>query len=557
MPFASVNAVKAGFQYTEVAFDGNTAEEYDAKLISLSEPGMLVTADTPFMQQLEAFKKKDPLLKPVFASITTDAGGAYRLEYKPGQILIKHPDGELVKGLAMDDGNKEELLFRNALYDLDHIAKWHRFTSIEKHSELLQSDYFTPELRYINQNGYEVYSMGSCTVEMFKNDDREQRVKFRLFLKNPSSYYLYCSIFYLPNNFAISNLIIQDKIAAGEEAELYSGDFELDAALKEETFFLKVIVSSQKIEDDQLRQEALHGVGELNQNYPNRGSEKSQSRRSISDEIDKGDWFTKTIAIHLIEEKQDMVLVPGGTFEMGDVMGDKESEDETVHTVTLSDFLIGKNEVTFDEYDAFCTATKREKPSDSGWGRGKRPVINVSWEDVVAYCNWRSKREGLEEVYKINGSRISANWQANGYRLPTEAEWEYAARAGGKKVRFGNGRDIADPKEINFNASAGYKKPYSVVGEYRRKTLPVGSFAPNALGLYDMSGNVWEWCWDWYDSYSTSAQTNPKGPNTGSGRVIRGGSWRGSPRYCRVAGRFGSSPGGRGYDIGFRLSRTL
>jgi formylglycine-generating enzyme required for sulfatase activity len=252
-----------------------------------------------------------------------------------------------------------------------------------------------------------------------------------------------------------------------------------------------------------------------------------------------------------------MVTVPGGTFQMGDVMWDKEETDETVHSVTLGAFQIGAYEVTFEEYDAFCTATKREKPADEGWGRGKRPVINVSWEDVVAYCNWRSKQEGLEEVYKINGSRISANWQANGYRLPTEAEWEYAARAGGKKVRFGNGRDIADPKEINFNASAGYKKPYSVVGEYRRKTLPVGSFAPNALGLYDMSGNVWEWCWDWYDSYSTSAQTNPKGPNTGSVRVLRGGSWYFYPQGCRVAYRYYLTPGYRNVLIGFRLSRTL
>jgi len=252
-----------------------------------------------------------------------------------------------------------------------------------------------------------------------------------------------------------------------------------------------------------------------------------------------------------------MVTVPGGTFQMGDVMGDKEETDETVHSVTLGAFQIGAYEVTFEEYDAFCTATKREKPADEGWGRGKRPVINVSWEDVVAYCNWRSKQEGFEEVYTINGSRISANWQANGYRLPTEAEWEYAARAGGKKVRFGNGKDIADPKEINFDGSASYKKAYSVAGEYRNKTLPVGSFSPNALGLYDMSGNVWEWCWDWYGNYSTSAQTNPKGANTGSRRVMRGGSWGNDPQDCRVAYRGYSSPGSRNADFGFRLSRTL
>ncbi len=254
----------------------------------------------------------------------------------------------------------------------------------------------------------------------------------------------------------------------------------------------------------------------------------------------------------------DMVLVKGGIFQMGDVMGDNEYGDERpVHSVTLSDFLIGKYAVAFEEYDAFCSATGSSKPGDRDWGRGRRPVISVSWENAVAYCNWRSKQEGLEEVY-TSGSTVTANWQANGYRLPTEAEWEYAAREGGKKVRFGNGKDIADPKEVNFVGIAEYKRPYSVVGEYRGKTVPVGSLnSPNALGLHDMSGNVLEWCWDWYGDYPAAAQTNPKGPNTGSLRVLRGGSWFSRPRNCRVAHRGNDTPGYRDYSIGFRLARTL
>lgn len=268
-----------------------------------------------------------------------------------------------------------------------------------------------------------------------------------------------------------------------------------------------------------------------------------------------------------------MVLVKGGTFEMGDVMGDKEYTNETVHSVTVSDFLLAKNELTFAEYDAFCKATSRELPGDEGWGRGQRPVINVDWYDAIEYCNWRSTQENLQLAYTINKTTkdannsnsgdtkkwtISLNQGANGYRLPSEAEWEYAARAGGKKVRFGNGKDIADPKEINFDASASYKKNYSLVGEYRAKTIPVGSLnSPNALQLHDLSGNVWEWCWDWYgsDYYNTSPGSNPTGATSGSYRVCRGGSWFSCPANLRVAIRNGYTPSDRRNFVGFRLAR--
>lgn len=255
-----------------------------------------------------------------------------------------------------------------------------------------------------------------------------------------------------------------------------------------------------------------------------------------------------------------MVLIPGGTFEMGDVMNDNGQTDEKpVHTVTLSDFYLAAHELTFAEYDAFCTATGRTKPKDSGWGRDRRPAINVSWHDAVAYCNWRSQQEGLQEVYAINGEQVSANWNAGGYRLPTEAEWEYAAREGGQKVRFGDGQNTADPARINFNASADYKKePYSVVGVYRGQTVPVGSLnAANALGLHDMSGNVYEWCWDWYGNYPATAQTNPRGMDSGSSRVGRGGSWSGGPAFVRAANRDNNSPGYSVSGLGFRLASSL
>jgi formylglycine-generating enzyme required for sulfatase activity len=254
----------------------------------------------------------------------------------------------------------------------------------------------------------------------------------------------------------------------------------------------------------------------------------------------------------------EMVTVKGGRFDMGDVMKDQEFNNETVHSVTLGDFQIGKYEVTFEEFDAFCEATRREKPSDEGWGRGKRPVINVNWFDAVAYCNWLSEQAKLTPVYTIRGEDVTANWRANGYRLPTEAEWEYAARGRGKKVRFGNGKDIADPKEINFDASKEQKMPYSVIGEYRGKTVPVGSLnSPNALGLHDMSGNVWEWCWDWHADYPTRAVTNPRGGEKGSNRVYRGGSWFEFPHFCRAANRYYDRPASRGGYVGFRLARAL
>ncbi|MCB9267753.1 MAG: SUMF1/EgtB/PvdO family nonheme iron enzyme [Lewinellaceae bacterium] len=258
---------------------------------------------------------------------------------------------------------------------------------------------------------------------------------------------------------------------------------------------------------------------------------------------------------------EEMVLIKGGPFEMGDTFGDGQNDETPVHAVTLSDFYLGIHEVTFEQFDAFCAATGASKPYDEGWGRDKRPVINVSWHDAVDYCNWRSRQERLQEVYTISGTTVTANWDANGYRLPTEAEWEFAARQRGQEVRFGNGKNSADPKEINFNGSADYKKPYSVAGQYRQKTVPVGSLnSPNNLGLHDMSGNVWEWCWDWYDNgyYEKSKDSrNPQGPDSGSYRVLRGGSWRGNPALVRVANRYSYTPGRRNYDIGFRLARAV
>ena len=254
-----------------------------------------------------------------------------------------------------------------------------------------------------------------------------------------------------------------------------------------------------------------------------------------------------------------MATIPGGTFKMGEIIDETAYEQEKVHTVNIDGFRMGITEVTFEEYDLFCQATHRLQPKDE-WGRGKHPVINVSWEDAIAYCNWLSEQHKLQTVYLGEGTETQCNWNANGYRLPTEAEWEYAARAGGQKINFGNGKDMADPKEINFNASEENQITLSKAGVFRGKTVEVGSLnCPNSLGLYDMSGNVWEWCWDWFDKnyYQISPEKNPKGPTDGDIRVLRGGSWHDKPNYCLVSLRSGTYPIFQLNEIGFRLVKRL
>ena len=245
----------------------------------------------------------------------------------------------------------------------------------------------------------------------------------------------------------------------------------------------------------------------------------------------------------------NMVLVKGGTFQMGSADG--SDDEKPVHSVTLSDYYIGRHEVTFADYDAFCNATGKTLPDDEGWGRNQHPVINVSWYDAVEYCNWLSEQHNLQPVYTISGNKVTANWNADGYRLPTEAEWEYAARSQGGKDKW-----AGTSSESNLASYANYYESGDKDGY--KNTAPVGSFSANALGLHDMSGNVWEWCWDWYDSdyYGQSTDQNPKGPDTGSDRVLRGGSWYFNPAVLHCANRFKVDPDRRDGNIGFRLSRA-
>ncbi len=229
----------------------------------------------------------------------------------------------------------------------------------------------------------------------------------------------------------------------------------------------------------------------------------------------------------------EFVKVPGGCYDMGDTFDEGGDDEKPVHEVCVTDFWLGKYEVTQREWQ------KIMDDNPSHFKKGDRyPVEKVSWDDASSYI----KKINLES--------------GKGFRLPTEAEWEYAAREKGKKVRFGTGKNSIGADEANFDASKEYKKSYSRIGQYRNSTVAVGSFAPNKLGLYDMSGNVWEWSSDWYqkDYYSASTRVNPQGPSSGSSRVIRGGSWLNGPRYVRSANRNGGRSGKRNDYLGLRLA---
>ncbi len=232
----------------------------------------------------------------------------------------------------------------------------------------------------------------------------------------------------------------------------------------------------------------------------------------------------------------EMVVIPAGSFIMGCVSGnwlgqgnrDKVegggfAAEKPAHQVTVARFAMGKYLVTFAQFDAFCEATGFKKPADAGWGRGDRPVINVSWHDAQTYIKW---------LCEVTGKA---------FRLPSEAEWEYAARGGDDQHAYPWGQ-TADASRANFGSSVG-------------KTTPVGQYPANGFGLHDMHGNVWEWCQDtWHDNYQGAPTTGAvwAGGDT-SRRVLRGGTWFLDPLGLRSAYRYSDAPDFRFFNIGFRL----
>jgi sulfatase modifying factor 1 len=334
------------------------------------------------------------------------------------------------------------------------------------------------------------------------------------------------------------------------------GEFREEAAIR-----LGYIEQEQKALNDNSAWEVAdekntkEGYQKYLDKYPS-GLHAAEARKHL-EQLDKPDF---------------MVLIPGGTFNMGSENGD--SDEKPVHQVTLSDFYLGKYEVTVAEFRVFVNDTGYKTDAEKGdsskvyeyykwtnksginWrndAEGKtaqdnHPVIHVSWNDAKAYCDWLSKKSGKT------------------YRLPTEAEWEYAAGNGSRHTRYSWGDDAPSGKRggnlADETGASGFnwkKTAENILLGYTdgfKATAPAGSFLANDFGLYDMTGNVWEWCSDWKGDYPSGSQTNPTGPANGSYRVVRGGSWYSLPQRCRVADRDLYSPGNRYGNLGFRLART-
>ncbi|HUG82603.1 MAG TPA: formylglycine-generating enzyme family protein, partial [Bryobacterales bacterium] len=222
----------------------------------------------------------------------------------------------------------------------------------------------------------------------------------------------------------------------------------------------------------------------------------------------------------------DYVLIPAGRFKMGAVPGDEQAADneKPQHEVQITKaFYLKKTPVTVGEYKRFAEETGREMPKapefNQGWEKEDHPIVEVAWEDARTYCEWA------------------------GRRLPTEAEWEYAARGGQEGLKYPNGDELTK-QDAHFQDKG---------------TAPMGQYPANGYDLHDMAGNAWEWVADWYgeDYYKNSPDTDPKGPDSGEYRVLRGGSWRYSPGLLRASFRFRIHPVSRLYDIGFRCAREV
>jgi formylglycine-generating enzyme required for sulfatase activity len=302
------------------------------------------------------------------------------------------------------------------------------------------------------------------------------------------------------------------------------------------------------------------------------------------------DWtgqYSKQMRFKVTAASPPFALIPAGPFQMGDqsspLVG--SSDERPVHTVQVSAFYMGKYEVTKGEWDAVREWGLANGYTDLAVGNGvyaskgaDHPVHTITWYDMVKWCNARSQKEGFTPCYTVSGDTYKTgnndaavcNWSANGYRLPTEAEWEKAARGGVAGKNFPWGTDTITHSQANYyvfssngttnyygydlSPTRGYHPTYGTGST--AYSSPVGSFAPNGYGLYDMAGNMWERCWDWYGSYAAGSQTDPRGAAAGSYRAIRGGSWYSHAIDTRCAGRSGNAPDyTRNNGVGFRVAR--
>ena len=274
---------------------------------------------------------------------------------------------------------------------------------------------------------------------------------------------------------------------------------------------------------------------------------KKDNYETINEQISITDFTKKTYFLKLKEPivaQHVMIGIEGGNFQMG---SNNSSREKPVHIVVLGDFYIGKYEVTQKEWKDIMGNNPSKYKGEN------LPVERVSWYDAVEFCNKKSISEGLTPCYSGSEKDIKCDFSQNGYRLPTEAEWEYAARGGVEANQYS---PFLYAGSNNINDVAWYESNSWKSGVLI--TTQVGSKKGNQLGIYDMSGNVWEWCYDKYDSkyYSTSSENNPKGPFSGSKRVTRGGSRSSNKDTCRITKRFSDKPNEIFNKLGFRLARS-
>ena len=267
--------------------------------------------------------------------------------------------------------------------------------------------------------------------------------------------------------------------------------------------------------------------------------------------------LTAAYSAHYSAPNADFVLIRGDTFTMGSPASeDWRGQDEAQHRVTVSDFYMSTFEVTQKQFREVTGANPSHFSGD------KLPVENVTWLEAVEFCNALSKREGRTPAYTVSADKKTVSWNraTNGYRLPTEAEWEYACRAGTATPFYTKKTPGAD--SVNFYGHYPYQIEQNYFhdealetrpGVYRATTLNVSSFAPNPNGLYDMYGNVGEWCFDYYGAYGTASQTNPAGALSGTRRVNRGGGWNDFGKNLRSAYRAAAPQTSRLYNVGIRL----
>lgn len=253
--------------------------------------------------------------------------------------------------------------------------------------------------------------------------------------------------------------------------------------------------------------------------------------------------------------KPEMILLQGGKFQMGSNSSDSSADESPVHSVTLNSFYIGKYEILQKEYLSMLTPNPSRFKNDD-----TLPVESVTWFDAIKYCNELSKKDSLPPAYNVkSGELLDASGKVTtdvtkvkGYRLPTEAEWEYAAKGGDKSGGFKySGSNTVD--EIAVYEANSYIKDISSPDYGTHKA---GSLKTNEQGLFDMSGNVWEWVQDWYDPYNSNTVTNPYISSGSSSRVLRGGSWIDRAVFQRVSCRYYLTPETRYSDIGFRIVRS-